>query len=341
MRIFAMRSRANERGYFIALFPRESRGRYDRPQEDSMFRYLFVLLAAVGLQAGFVPPAFAQAQARSQAGLLAPYLVTIEGESRQRTLRLTRTTETTKDDFGVEGTYGMIDGAQEPATARVTQSAKARTLKITTPGQSFITVTQTGEGVFIGRIKFRSGNDKAARLDRVSEADLRSKVLAAIAAREGQEFAAESKDWGIAPTQSQRLSDHHAPTPLSVKGAKLVKTIALRKLLATDPNVVVVDLLDGEGRMTVPGAHWMAGAGLGLTSPAEVSWFTQALQKLTGGNKARPVVFLCLSSECWLSYNASLLAVEAGWRNVMWYRGGVDAWTEAGFPTQPPERMNW
>jgi PQQ-dependent catabolism-associated CXXCW motif protein len=307
----------------------------------STIKYLFVLLAAAATQAALVGPAVAQASAPRESALLAPWVVSIDGETRLRSLRFTRVSEKSKDVFLVDGTYGMIEGDQEPATTQMTQSGKERALKITTPGQSLIVATQTADGVFSGTIKFRSGNEKAVRLERVSEQQLQAKVLAAIAAREGQEFADEGKDWGVAPTQSQRTSDHHAPTPLSVNGAKVVKTIALRKLLATDPSVVVVDVLDGEGRTTVPGARWLPGAGLGLASAAEKSRFARALAKLTGGNKARPVVFVCLSAECWLSYNASLLAVEAGWRNVLWYRGGVEAWAAAGFGMQPPKRMEW
>jgi PQQ-dependent catabolism-associated CXXCW motif protein len=306
-----------------------------------MIKYLFVFLAAAGVQAAFIGPALARAPAASPSGLLAPWVVTIDGETRPRTLRFTHVTEKPKDEFLLEGTYGMIDGEQQPASAQMTQSPKERTLKITTPGRSFITATQTAEGVLSGTIKFRSGNEKAVRLDRVSEQELRTRMLSAITAREGQEFADEGKDWGVAPTQSQRRAEHHAPTPLTVKGAKVVKTIALRKLLVTDPTAVVVDVLDDEGRATVPGAHWLPGAGMGLESGAEKSRFAQGLKKLTGGNKSRPVVFLCLSSECWLSYNASLLAVEAGYSNVLWYRGGVDAWNEAGFPTKPPVRTDW
>jgi PQQ-dependent catabolism-associated CXXCW motif protein len=307
----------------------------------SIIKYSFLLLAAAALQTAAVAPTFAQAAAPRQSALLAPWVVSIDGETRLRTLRFTRMSENAKDVFSLEGKYGIIEGDQQAATAQMTQSGKERALKVTTPGQSVIIATQTADGVFSGIMKFRSGNEKPVRLERVSEQQLQAKVLAAIAAREGQEFADETKDWGVAPTRSQRPTDHHAPTPLSLQGAKVVKTIALRKLLATDRSVVVVDVLDGEGRTTVPGARWMPGAGLGLATPEEKSRFAQGLKKLTAGNMARPLVFVCLSAECWLSYNASLLAVEAGWRNVMWYRGGVEAWNAAGLATEPPKRFDW
>ncbi|MDQ6638660.1 MAG: rhodanese-like domain-containing protein, partial [Pseudomonadota bacterium] len=63
--------------------------------------------------------------------------------------------------------------------------------------------------------------------------------------------------------------------------------------------------------------------------------FPKALERLTGGDKSRAVVFYCRSSSCWHSYNASLHAIEAGYTNVMWYRGGIDAWRAADGRTVP------
>ena len=54
--------------------------------------------------------------------------------------------------------------------------------------------------------------------------------------------------------------------------------------------------------------------------------FRRTLERVSGGDKTRPVVFLCLSSECWKSYNACIHAIEAGYADVLWYRGGTNAW---------------
>jgi PQQ-dependent catabolism-associated CXXCW motif protein len=63
------------------------------------------------------------------------------------------------------------------------------------------------------------------------------------------------------------------------------------------------------------------------------SVLTQLLAKLTGGDKARALVFICASSQCWLSYNAALRAAAAGYEKIYWYRGGIAAWMAAGLPT--------
>jgi rhodanese-related sulfurtransferase len=49
--------------------------------------------------------------------------------------------------------------------------------------------------------------------------------------------------------------------------------------------------------------------------------------------KSAPVVFYCVGSQSWHSVNAAMRAVRAGYTNVMWYRGGIQAWQAAGLPT--------
>ena len=88
--------------------------------------------------------------------------------------------------------------------------------------------------------------------------------------------------------------------------------------------------------------------------PAAETWFVlhstprcaeetrlAVLEKLTGGDKKRPIVFLCLNAECWLSYNASLYAAEAGHEDVIWYRGGSQAWLGASLDSKTPQSVDW
>jgi PQQ-dependent catabolism-associated CXXCW motif protein len=154
-------------------------------------------------------------------------------------------------------------------------------------------------------------------------------------------FANEDRDFGVAPTRSPRRTQFHAPTPTEIPGGKVIRTVELRQLLDSQRNVLVVDVLDSkDGRSTIPGAVWLYGAGSGLGS-GEKSRFVAALEQLSGGDKSRPVVFLCLGAECWLSYNASLHAIEAGHTNVYWFRGGTDAWRGAGYATRSVKASNW
>jgi rhodanese-related sulfurtransferase len=51
-------------------------------------------------------------------------------------------------------------------------------------------------------------------------------------------------------------------------------------------------------------------------------------------DKGAPVVFFCNAGECWKSYKASVLARDAGYKQVHWFRGGMPEWTGKGLPTQ-------
>ena len=54
---------------------------------------------------------------------------------------------------------------------------------------------------------------------------------------------------------------------------------------------------------------------------------------LTGGDRAKPLVFYCLA-DCWMSWNATKRAASYGFRNVSWYPDGSDGWHAAGLPLQ-------
>ena len=105
-------------------------------------------------------------------------------------------------------------------------------------------------------------------------------------------FSFEDKDWGIAPTARPKRPPYHAPTPTSLPGARVIKTLELKELLLANKSVLVIDVLDSRERRSVPGSFWMSGAGDGEFYATEKARFAVALDKLTGADKARPLVFL-------------------------------------------------
>ena len=87
--------------------------------------------------------------------------------------------------------------------------------------------------------------------------------------------------------------------------------------------------------VTLKGALWLPNAGRGVHYFDPVQADTaDRLAEMTGRDKARPLVFFCVNSQCWLSYNASLRAAALGYSRVYWYRGGIEAWREAGLPLE-------
>lgn len=154
-----------------------------------------------------------------------------------------------------------------------------------------------------------------------------------------QGFADEDRDWGIAPQERIRGAPYTAPTPTGIPGAKVIATRELRSLVeagaGSEPSnrPVLVDVASGDGHATLPGAIWIPGAGRGTSfvDPLQAQ-FIDLMAGITGGDKARAVVFFCVNVQCWLSYNAALRAVAAGYSRVSWYRGGIASWRDAGLP---------
>jgi PQQ-dependent catabolism-associated CXXCW motif protein len=146
-------------------------------------------------------------------------------------------------------------------------------------------------------------------------------------------FADEERDWGIPPTRDIRQAPYSAPTPMDVPGARVIRTEQL-KALVDSAKPVLIDVAGGAGHVTLRGAVWLPGGGGGVhfLDPLQAD-LAARLSALTARDKARPIVFFCADVQCWLSYNASLRATALGYSQVYWYRGGIAAWLQAGFPT--------
>jgi len=146
----------------------------------------------------------------------------------------------------------------------------------------------------------------------------------------------ETQDFGIPPTNTIRTGNYDAPTPTQIAGASVITTPQLRDMLVSQKSTVLIDVLGGNQTVSLPGAVWLRGAGLGTSfNDAVQQRLAARLAELTGGDKTRPVVFFCLSRTCWLSHNAALRAVASGYSNVRWYRGGRRAWEAAELAMEP------
>lgn len=162
-----------------------------------------------------------------------------------------------------------------------------------------------------------------------------------VASAMAQTYADEDRSWGIEPPPDYRPKDYHGPTPDTVPGARVVRTDELRQMLERDPRPFLVDVLSGPVHRTLPGALWLHNGGLGDFDASEEKRFLDVLARLSGHDKAREIVFFCSGARCWLSYNAAMRAARAGYSNVYWYRGGIEAWREAGLPTQTTDNFQW
>ena len=144
----------------------------------------------------------------------------------------------------------------------------------------------------------------------------------------------ESRDYGVPPSGNLRNGGMHAPTPTMVPGASVVSTEGLANAMASGLEMIIIDVLGGE--YALPGAYMipeMASAGSYQDRIQQQTG--QFLGQVTGQLADYPIILYCSDPQCWLSYNATLRVVAAGYTNVYWYRGGITAWQMAGFPVYP------
>jgi adenylate cyclase len=139
----------------------------------------------------------------------------------------------------------------------------------------------------------------------------------------------EDEDFGIAPDSRPRI-DLVGYTPRTVPGATVIRTPELVGFIH-DVKPVIIDA--NQGNRTLVGAVNLFEAGLGGSLPDPIQDRLRSMMAtLTGGDLSRPIVAVGENSERWTGYNLSLRLVALGYRNVLWYRGGREAWEVAGLP---------
>jgi PQQ-dependent catabolism-associated CXXCW motif protein len=176
-----------------------------------------------------------------------------------------------------------------------------------------------------------------------------SKLCGALAAALGitllAAFAAAADDAPPEP-DSYRQSDYRAPTPATLKGARVLSTEQAAALWRAD-GAAFIDVLPqaprpknlpkevvfrDKPRFDIPGSIWLPDTGYGELAPVMLDYFRRGLDKALSG-KTRPLVFYCLK-DCWMSWNAARRALALGYANVAWYPEGSDGWAAAGLPLE-------
>ncbi len=141
----------------------------------------------------------------------------------------------------------------------------------------------------------------------------------------------ERRDMGVPASPALHDGGFHGPTPNQIPGGQVITTKGLAPLLQQGMAVHVFDVLGGPETLpnAIPAA-WAAQPG--SFDDATQQRLDQMLRQVTRGQSDAPLVFYCMSPDCWMSYNAALRAIRLGYRNVLWYRGGLEAWRNAGLP---------
>ncbi|SDP42601.1 PQQ-dependent catabolism-associated CXXCW motif protein [Filomicrobium insigne] len=149
----------------------------------------------------------------------------------------------------------------------------------------------------------------------------------------------------VTEPDTYRTDNYRAPVPATLKGAQVVDVGAAEDLWNAKaavfidvypqppkpPNLPEGTIWRTPSHESIAGAHWLANVGYGVLSPEYEGYFRAGLERLTEGDRSRPVVFFCLR-DCWMSWNAARRALSWGYRNVIWFPDGTDGWKELGLP---------
>jgi adenylate cyclase len=155
-----------------------------------------------------------------------------------------------------------------------------------------------------------------------------------------RDHADESADFGVIASDELR-----APiagwTPRTVPGAETIGTAALATFLQRH-TPVIIDTLGHFWGTSLPNAIGLPNSGVGgrLTDALQKR-LEPTMHKLTGGDRAAPIVAAGFNSERFDGRNLALRLAALGYTNVYWYRGGREAWEVAGLEVTPLVPRPW
>jgi rhodanese-related sulfurtransferase/ABC-type phosphate/phosphonate transport system substrate-binding protein len=166
-------------------------------------------------------------------------------------------------------------------------------------------------------------------------ADARSKLaqwFANVPASTGLAAVVEQAD----KNQYRRVAELGLFTPTSLPGVERVSAPQAQALLAQGATLVDTRTANEYKAKRIRGAVFAAYVEKSLKDVAfnAAQDDFQSLDRLTGLDKAKPVIFACNGAECWKSYKAAKVAAGKGYQSVYWLRGGLPEWVEAGLPTE-------
>ncbi|MGV0976279.1 MAG: rhodanese-like domain-containing protein [Azonexus sp.] len=127
-------------------------------------------------------------------------------------------------------------------------------------------------------------------------------------------------------------------TPTSLPGAKIVSVAEAKALIADGIKNYDVRAEEEYNHGHVPGAIFVP---YNEVSAKEVGFDSGEdkfdLSKLPA-DKNTPFMMYCDGTICWKSYKSATMAIQNGWKNVIWFRGGFPEWKAAGMPVDTKKK---
>jgi rhodanese-related sulfurtransferase len=139
------------------------------------------------------------------------------------------------------------------------------------------------------------------------------------------QYLDERQDFHVQAPLSPVIAGDFDPTPGSLPGGSIIDANTLHDRIARN-SLVIVDTCAGSA--TIPGAllPW---------SPArngdDEAAGMRELERHLQGNNDTEIVVMGAGVTGWQPYNLGLQLIARGYRHVVWFRGGEEAWARAGY----------
>lgn len=125
-----------------------------------------------------------------------------------------------------------------------------------------------------------------------------------------------------------------ADTPGSLAGVTLVTAEQARKMVESGVPIIDARVANEFAEAHIKGAKSVPyrekSAKAVNFDPKEDSFDVSKLP----ADKNAELIFYCNAGECWKSYKASKVALDAGYKKIHWLRGGIPEWKEKGYPVE-------
>jgi rhodanese-related sulfurtransferase len=112
-------------------------------------------------------------------------------------------------------------------------------------------------------------------------------------------------------------------SPESIPGSKKVDAEGVIQLVNQIPELLVID-----ARIT---SDRKQGFIEGSVSLPDIDTNCNSLARIIPG-KSAPVLFFCNGVRCGRSAKSVKIALDCGYNNVFWFRGGFEEWQAKGYP---------
>lgn len=127
----------------------------------------------------------------------------------------------------------------------------------------------------------------------------------------------------LPPASAVAATDREIVSPDSIDGATIVDAGALIEAMVQTPEPILID-------SRIPADH-TEGYIEGSISLPDSDTSCQSLARRVP-TTATAVLFYCNGIRCGRSARAAIIAVDCGYRNVYWFRNGMEEWHEEEYP---------